>query len=293
MALPYSLSEGLAGLRRAKFAAFASTSAMTVALVLIGLFGLVAFEAQEVSNWLRQRVGELRIYLTDEAGETVAEALRTRAAATPGVEEAEYISPAEAQVIFERDFGEGAEDFYETPFLPAEIKVRVASDYATPDSLTSLAEEFASWNRVDDVIFNQALLVKVQQNLRLISIVGLSLGTLVVLAALFLVANTIRLTVYARRLLIRTMKLVGATDAFIRRPFVVEGIVQGAVGGVGASLILWALYRFAAGQLPQLGAQTTLGGLALAGALIGVGVVLGWVGSYFAVRRFVRRVALH
>lgn len=293
MPLPYSLREGLAGFKRAKFAALASTSAMTVALILIGMFGLAAFEAQRVSDWLRQRVGEVELFLSEKTEQRMARALTDRARTTPGVAETEYVSHQEAQVIFQREFGEGAEIFFDEPFLPASIKIRVQSGYANPDSLNQLVSEFESWNRVDEVVFNQPLLVKVQQNLRLLTLAGLALGILVVVASVFLVANTIRLTIYARRLLIRTMKLVGATDTFIRRPFVVEGIAQGALAGLIAGGGVWAGYQLLGNYLPQLQAGGAIAGFTIAGALVCIGIVLGWLGSYFAVRRFIKNVALH
>lgn len=293
MSLPYSLREGLAGFKRAKFAAFASTSAMTVALILIGMFGLAAYETQRVSNWLRQRVGEVELFLSEKTDQRMARALTERARTTPGVAETEYVTHEEAQAIFRREFGEGAEIFFDEPFLPASVKVRVQSDYANPDSLSTMVDEFKSWNRVDEVVFNQPLLVKVQRNLRLITLGGFALGALVVVASVFLVANTIRLTIYARRLLIRTMKLVGATDAFIRRPFMVEGIAQGFIAGGIAGGGVWGLYRLAGGYLPQLEGSGTWAGIVIAIGLVPLGMVLGWLGSYFAVRRFIRNVALH
>ncbi len=292
MLIPYSVKEGLAGFQRAKFAVFAATSAMSVALVLIGLFALLSFEAQQVSTWLRQRVGELEMFLAEDIDRTQAQSLHLRAETMPGVLEAEYISKEEAGRIFREEFGEGAEVFLNEPFLPASIKVRVRSSYANPDSLSRLVSEFKSWNRVDDVVFNQPLLVKVQQNIRLLSIAGLLLGTIVVLASIFLVANTIRLTIYARRLLIRTMKLVGATDGFIRRPFIVEGIAQGLLAGVLAALVLSGFYSVLAEYLPQLGISS---GVVVVLSNLGViiaGVTLGWLGSLFAVRRFIQNVAI-
>lgn len=290
MSLPYSIKEGLAGFQRAKFAVVAATSAMTVALVLIGLFAMLSYEAQKVSSWLRSRVGELEIFLEESVEPAAAEALYMRAGATPGVDEAEYVSQEEAQAIFEQEFGEGADVFLDEPFLPASIKVRVRSRYANPDSLTALVAEFEKWNRVDEVVFNQPLLIKVQQNLRLLTIAGLLLGTIVVLASLFLVANTIRLTIYARRLLIRTMKLVGATDSFIRRPFIVEGIAQGLLAGVTAALILSGLYSLMSGYLPQIGGSSSAVALLVTVGVILSGVALGWIGSLLAVRRFIQNV---
>jgi len=293
MSLTYSIREGLAGFRRAKFAFIASVSATAVALILIGTFALLTFKAQQVTSWMKQRVGELEVFLDEEVDEPTARAISARADLVLGVDEVEYVSREEARAVFRREFGEGSEIFLDEPFLPASVKVRVDSDYANPDSLQSLVSEFSSWARVDEVVFNQPLLVKVQQNLRLFTLTGLALGALVVLAALFLVGNTIRLTIYARRLLIRTMKLVGATDAFIQRPFIVEGVMQGVIAGGIASLLLWGLYGVLAGYLPQFQGSDTVLLVLLTVGLVFLGALLGWLGSYFAVRRFIKNVALH
>lgn len=290
--LPYSIREGLAGFQRAKFAVFTSTSAMAVALVLIGLFGFLSYQAQQVSDWLRQRVGELEVFLEDTIDTPMARALHERAQATLGVAGADFISREEATRIFTEEFGEGAEIFLNESFLPASIKVRIESDYANPDSLHALIAEFSSWNRVDEVVFNEPLLAKVQENLRLLNTVGLALGILVILASLFLVGNTIRLTIYARRLLIRTMKLVGATDSFIRRPFLVEGVMQGLLAGVLASGIVWGLSSAIGTYLPQMAIAGWTGVFLVIGVIV-VGAILGWLGSLFAVRRFIRTIQLH
>ena len=294
MSLSYSIREGVASLRRAKFASAASTSAMAVALVLIGLFMLLSIEANYVSDWLRQRVGELEVFLEDDVSETLALAMHERARNTAGVAETDYISKAEAQAVFRKEFGEGSDLFFDEPFLPASIKVRVNSSYANPDSLNAMVDHFESWARVDEVIFNQPLLVKVQKNLSLIRTMGLWLGALVVLASIFLVGNTIRLTIYARRLLIRTMKLVGATDTFIRRPFIVEGILQGLFASILACFALFVLYGLVSNYLPQVDSTGGSGPLfLLVVAVLMTGLFLGWIGSFFAVRRFIRHVALH
>ncbi len=291
MSLTYTIREGLAGFRRAKFAFIAATTATAVALVLIGMFALISYQAGQVTTWLRQRVGELEIFIED-VEEPIALAIDARAALAPGVDETEYVSKEQAREIFRQEFGEGSELFLDQPFLPASIKVRVTPAYANPDSLQRLVAEFSSWNRVQEVVFNQPLLMKVQQNLRLLTFSGLTLGLLVVLAALFLVGNTIRLTIYARRLLIRTMKLVGATDTFIQQPFLVEGVLQGVLAGAGASVLVWLLYGAMAGYVPALGVSAWA--LLLLGlGIVGAGALLGWIGSFFAVRRFIKQVALH
>ncbi len=293
MSILFSIREGLSGFRRARMASAASTSAMAVALMLIGLFFALSIQANALSSWLRQRAGEMELFL-DPVDARTAEALVARAAAASGVAEARYISSREAQEIFKQEFGEGAEMYYDEPFLPASIRVRLVDAWATPESLAVLAEEFGSWNRVDEVVYNQDLLVKVQRNLRLLTLLGAGIGLFVTLAAVFLVANTIRLTIYARRLLIRTMKLVGATDAYIRRPFLVEGALQGAAAGLAAGLVLWALSGAVAGAALPVGAGLSVGAaLAYLLFLMALGGGLGWLASWLAVRRFIRNVALH
>ncbi|MFB6231554.1 MAG: cell division protein FtsX [Salinibacter sp.] len=290
--LPYFVREGLANLRRTKFAAFASTSTITVALVLVGAFGVVGYEAKVVSGALREQAGEMEAFIDQDAGEQTKEALHSRIQTMPGVARAEFISHEEAAKIFRREFGEEAAAFEDPTFLPASIRVEMTPPYARPDSMTRIAALIEGWKGVDDVVLNRDLLTQVAQNRRLINTVGLVLGGVVVLAAVILVANTIRLTIYARRLLIRTMKLVGATDRFVRRPFLVEGTVQGLVGGLAASGIVWTLYRVLFRQLGQAPMPVSVEGTLL-GGLVGLGGLLGWIGAYFAARRFIQNVELH
>jgi cell division transport system permease protein len=290
----YSVREGLANFRRARFAVFASTTATAVALVLIGLFAMLSLEARQVASWLRQRVGEMEVFLDDAATEAERRSVHARAETLPPVQEARYVSAEEAQAIFAREFGEGAETYFDEAFLPASVKVRLVASHAHPDSLVQVADAIARWDHVDEVVFNRPLLVQVQRNLELLTLAGGALGALVLLASMVLVGNTIRLTIYARRLLIRTMKLVGATDRFVRRPFVVEGIAQGFLAGLIAGSVLYGLRRALTRYLPQLDPP---GGPPLEwyviGGVVGLGVVLGWLGSTVAVRRFIRRVRLH
>ena len=292
MLLPYTIREGFANIRRAKFATFASTSAITVALTLIGVFAIVAIKTQEISSMLREQAGEMEVFIEGDASPRQQDALHARIETMPGVDRTEFISQEDAAEIFRREFGEQASVYDNPTFLPASVKVWVDPAYANPDSMSQLASEFEGWTHADDIVFNRDLLARVARNRQMVSMVGTTLAAIVIVAAIFLVGNTIRLTIYARRLLIRTMKLVGATDRFIRRPFLVEGLLQGFVGGLFAALIVWAGYRLFLQHMDQppepLALELTLGG-----TLVGVGVVLGWIGSYFAARRFIRRVELH
>lgn len=292
LVLPYFVREGLSNLRRAKFSAFASTSAITVALVLVGVFGIAGYEASVVSETLRERAGQMEVFIERDATEQVQEALHARIETIPGVAHTEFVSQEEAAEIFRREFGEGAAAFEDPTFLPASIKIEMEPSHAHPDSMSQTASIIEQWRGADDVVLNRDLLVRVAQNRRLVNAVGIALGGIVVIAAIFLVANTIRLTIYARRLLIRTMKLVGATDSFVRRPFLVEGIVQGFLGGLVAGGLVWGLYRGFLYQIDRAPVSLRVE-LLLVGSLVGGGVLLGWAGSYFAARRFIQKIELH
>uniref|UniRef100_UPI000C9F07E2 cell division protein FtsX n=1 Tax=Salinibacter altiplanensis TaxID=1803181 RepID=UPI000C9F07E2 len=237
--LPYVIREGVANLQRATFSAVASTSAIAVALVLVGVFGIVGYEATVVSDMLREQASQMELFIEQDATEDIEEALHARVRTLPGVARAEFISHEEAARVFREEFGEGASAFEDPTFLPASIKIEMSPSHAHPDSMARAADMMKEWRGAQEVVLNRDLLTRVAQNRQLINAVGLSLGGVVVLAALFLVANTIRLTIYARRLLIRTMKLVGATDRFVRRPFLIEGIVQGFAGGTIAGGVVW------------------------------------------------------
>ncbi len=290
--LPFFVREGFANLRRAKFSAFASTSAITVALILVGVFGIVGYEAKVVSDMLREQASRMEVFIEQNATEEEQEALHARIKTIPGVAQTEFVSHEEAADIFRREFGEGASAFEDPTFLPASIKIEMEPSHADPDSMSRTADVIKEWRGVDDVVLNRDLLVRVTENRQLINAIGLALGSIVVLAAVFLVANTIRLTIYARRLLIRTMKLVGATDRFVRRPFLVEGIVQGFLGGLVAGGIVWGIYRGFLQQIDQVPLSLHVE-IAFLGGLVAGGVLLGWIGSYFAARRFIQNIELH
>ncbi|MFN3597857.1 MAG: cell division protein FtsX [Rubricoccaceae bacterium] len=298
MSLAYTFREGLAGFRRARLATATSVSALAVALVLIGLFVLIGWQWNRAANELRQRAGEVEVFL-DPLDALQTARLRERLESLPGVDTVRYVSREEAVQVFRETFGEAPDLFEGELFLPASFRVRFRGDYAQADSLEQVARRIESWGRVQEATFDAPLLDVVERNRRVFSGIGLAMGLLVVAAALLLVGNTVRLSIYARRMLIRTMKLVGATNGFIRRPFLIEGLVQGFVAGVVAAVLLWLLYGLLLGSLAEADALPAAasgwpGGtpvLALA-ALVVLGLVLGLLASWVAVRQFIRRVPL-
>lgn len=298
MSFSYTFREGIAGFRRFRLATATSVSALALALVLIGVFVLLGWLGRLAVTEVRQQAGQVEVFLND-VEESEAEALRERLVALTAVDSVHFVSKARALEIFREEFGDEAAFMGDELFLPASYHVRLIGAYANPDSLEAFRARVETWDIVDEIRYMPNLLRDIQRNMRVLSGIGLGVVLLVVIAALLLVGNTIRLSVYARRMLIRTMKLVGATNGFIRRPFLVEGAVQGLLAGILASVAVWGLYAFLTAQLLSVdllpaSAATFLGGsvLVAVGAIILAGLLLGLFASWVSVRRFIRRVQL-
>lgn len=298
MALSYTIREGLAGFSRAKLATATSVTALAIALVLIGMFSLLGWQWNRLADSLRDRAGEAEVFLKPADAEITAR-VGDRLREVAGIDSIRFVSHEEAAQIFREAFGEGADLYSDEQFLPASYKIRLSGAYASPDSLQKLAARVSAWAPVDEVAYDEDLLQAVERNRAVFSAVALAVALLVVLAALLLVGNTVRLSIYARRLLIRTMKLVGATNSFIRRPFLVEGLVHGLVAGVVAGGILYGLYELFLGTLRRADALGMDGGGWPGGSpfpailgIVAVGILLGWLASWVAVRRFVSQVQL-
>ncbi len=295
MSLGYVLKEGFAGLGRARLAAFTSIFSLFIAVLLIGVLFRIGYNAYEVAQLIRQQV-EVEIFL-DDLDENATREMEEILLQKPHIEGLTYISTDSASQVFQQEFGLGAETIAEMNFLPASFRV-LMSDEFNVTQIDSLVQEIRTYEGVDEVRFNLALLQMIEQRTEMLVLAGSGLGIFILLVAIILVFNTIRLTIYAKRDLIRAMKLVGATNSFIRRPFLVEGVLQGSIAGGLAALTVFILFEWAVPHfLPQIGVLSwpmgewyflTLGIVLLA-------IIMGWWGSRWAARRFIRdsRVGLN
>lgn len=293
MSLGYVIREGVAGLSRARLAAFTSVFSLFVAVLLIGVLSRIGFNAYEVSQLLRQQI-EVEVFLEDIDDQTTRE-LRSRIENRPFVEEVSYISRDSATAIFQHDFGLGAETLSELDFLPASFRIQVKSD-SEAGQVSELADEIAGYSGVDEVRFNRALLELLESRTEAILLTGSVIGLFVLFVAMILVFNTIRLTIYAKRDLIRAMKLVGATNGFIRRPFLVEGMFQGLIAGSLAGLLIVLIFSLAVPAfVPQLGVLSWPFGrwYYLVVGVVVLAVLMGWLGSRWAARRFIRETRVY
>ncbi len=293
MSLGYVLKEGVAGLSRARLAAFTSVFSLFVAVLLVGVLSRVGFNAYEVIQVLKQQV-EVEVFLQN-VDERTTDEIRERIEKQPIVTELSYISRDSAAKIFQEDFGIGSDALADLKFLPASFKVRV-SESAEIAQIDTLVREMSDYRGVDEVRFNQALLQTLESRTETLFMIGSVIGLFILFVAMILVFNTIRLTIYAKRDLIRAMKLVGATNSFIRRPFLVEGIVQGVIAGTLASIVLFILFEWIVpGLVPQLGILSWPFGrwYFMVGGVLLLAMFMGWLGSRWAARKFIRETRVY
>lgn len=287
MSLSYTLRESISGFRRTKLSSLLSILTISVALLLLGAFGVVTIHAARFLDELRSRV-ELEVFLEEPIARRTVDSLRAVISGLDGVGTIAFVSKDEAARIFKKEFGEDILSILEFNPLPPSFKVGLADGYRTAAHAERLERRIAVLGGIESVKYQKKYLEIIDERARIIHDLTLGLGVLVGLSAIFLVSNTIRLAIAAKRQIIRTMDLVGATRTFIRLPFLLEGIIQGILGGALAAGVLYLLLT----QAVRLISQDLPGLLSIEpafyGAVVLAGALLGWIGSTIAVLRFIR-----
>lgn len=285
----------LAAMRRSWAVTSLAIVTISVALAILGAFGVVAAQLRVVSSRLGGQLA-VSVYLQEGTPESRGTALADELARWPEVAKADYWTSAEAMDAFRDDLGDDAVilDGLEDTVLPASVELTVAPHVGTVAEVRALADRAATLEGVAEVRFGEERLERLQLLSRLVEGAFVVLGAALLLATLFIVANTVRLTVFARRDEIEVLRLVGATGTFVRAPFIVEGVLQGGIGGLLAWVWLVAVDNALRAGLERmlrlaygaLSAQLDL--LPWLGPLVGAGLLLGALGSAIAVGRFLR-----
>lgn len=287
MNIKYIIKEGFAGIKRAKLAATTSIFSLFIAILLLGILSRISYNVYMQAMSFRDLI-EIEVFLFDVDERTISQveaSLNEQAL----IQDVTFISKDSASAVMKREFGPGVEELVDLNFLPSSFRVKINSE-ATTDEVQMLVSGVQNLRGVDEVKYNEGLLRVMETNLNLFTMVGGGIGFLILLAAVILVYNTIRLTIYAKRELIRAMKLVGATNGFIRSPFIVEGILQGIIAGTFSVLSVFALFEFLLPlYVPELGVLSWPFGrwYFLIGAMFGLAILMGWWGSRLAARKFI------
>ena len=281
----YMIDEMMINLGRRKGANTIAVIIMGLSLLILAVFMVVTLN---LASLIDRTSSEMRIfvYLEDGIGQDEIRDIQYKLMGLRGIEEVSFVSREEALGEFREILGTESDLLDDLPAnpLPDAFRVKPRRGMISSEFLSSVAAEVGKWGGVDEVRYGEKWFERGERLVKGIYIIDLALGFIIFVSVIFVIYNTVRLTVLHRRVTIDVMKLVGATNAFIRVPFVLEGALQGAAASLLAIALLAAIYTFSSRYLPGLVFMRN-------DALVGYVVfcaVLGAVGSYSAMRRFLK-----
>ncbi len=261
---------------------------MSIALVLflLGLLGMLVLNAKTISNNFKERV-VMTIYLNETAKEVEINQLEKSLAMANYVKETKYVSKEDAADFMKGEYGEDFLDDVGFNPLQNSIDVNLKANFVTEQRLDSISQATLTKKFVDDVSYNKDLVSIMNSNVKRISLWVIIISVLFTLIAVLLINSSIRLAVYSKRFIIKTMQMVGATKQFIRRPFIWRSVRLGVIGAIlaliGMAVVLYYLNK----TFPEL--ELLSNQILLIGLFVGIfiiGILITWVSTYFATQRF-------
>lgn len=261
---------------------------ITLVLFMLGLLGILLLNSKKLSDHVRENIG-FSIIMNPNVKEARIMELKKTLDASEFVKYTEYITPEEAAEELQEDLGEDFIGFLGyNPLLPS-IDLRLNANYANMDSLKVIEARLLENTDIKEVYYQESLVDMINDNVRRISIFILIFSVLLLIIATALINNTIRLSVYSRRFLIRSMQLVGATKSFIRTPFILTGILHGLLAAFFASIALAGILYALLQQIPELISLNDFKLFAILFALIVLtGVLITWLSNLSAVNKYLK-----
>lgn len=274
--------------RRAKTSYFSTVISLSLVLFMLGTLGLIVLHAKKLSDYVKENIG-FSVILKENVKEVDIVQLQKTLDAANYVKSTEYITKEKAAESLKNDLGEDFITFLGYNPLLASIEVRLKADFANNDSIAWIERDLLSNTKVKEVIYQKSLISMVNENIKKISLVMLGFSALLLLISIALINNTIRLSIYSKRFLIKSMQLVGATKGFIRRPFVIKGFMQGIYAGIISVALLVGLLYLAQREIPELLFLQDEQLIAiLFGFVILLGILISWFSTFLAVRKYLR-----
>ena len=263
-----------------------STISISLVLFLLGLIALMGLLANNLSVYVRENIS-FSIVLKDDMKDTDLQRLQKRLDISPFVKSTEFISKERAAKELEEELGENPETFLGFNPLLASIEVKLKSEYANPDSISVIEKKIKTNTNVRDVLYRKDLLQMVNENMKRIGLILFSLAVVLMVISFALISNTIRLMVYSKRFLIYTMKLVGATNSFIRRPFIASNIVNGIIASFLAIGMMIGFFYYLTSEVSDIMRLFDIKILLVVFCIVIVlGIFISVLSTYLAVNRY-------
>lgn len=291
MSVSYIFKESFSGFKRAKIAAIITIFTITISLFLLSVFLLILENTSRIVQHIRDRI-DLEVFLSDNLSLEETGVLKFQILKIDGIDSLRYISKAEAAQIFKQEFGEDFNQVLDFNPLPPSFKISIKNEYKNSESVKQIKSQISTFNGVDEVVYRKTLLELLDRRAKLFWQISLGLGIFIGMISIFLVSNTIRLIIYSKRKIIETMQLVGATEKFIRTPFILEGIIHGLIAGMISSGFLFLIVKFGITLLSEDILSLIFIGDYFYFTIIILGCLLGFIGSSISTRVFIRRLYL-
>lgn len=255
---------------------------------MVGLMGFLVLNARNLSEYVKENIS-FSVILDEEIKEVDIIRIQKNLDAARYVKSTRYITKERAASELEDMLGEDFISFLGYNPLSPSIEVNLFAAWANPDSIAVIEKDIEQFQDVQEVYYQKSLVHLVNENIRRISIIITAFSLMLFLISLSLINNTIRLSVYARRFIINTMKLVGATNAFIRRPFLARSAAHGLYAAILANGLMFGLIYTVQKEFADLFGfhdLQTIGLLFL--SIVILGIIINWISTFFAVSRYLR-----
>ena len=266
------------------------STVISIALVLLmtGLLGLLLVHAKNLSNYVKENI-VLNIIMNEGVSEGNVLAYQKKLESDPYVLRSQYISKELAAKNLSEELGEDFVEFLGHNPLLSSIDIYLKAEYANTDSIQTFIKKVSTNEMVKEVVYQESLIDMVNKNIRTIGIVILAFTALLLVIAVALINNTIRLAIYSQRFLIKSMQMVGATRGFIRRPFLGYGILHGLLGALIAILLLLLTLHLGQREIPELVFLRNWFEFIVIFVIVALlGILISGLSTYFAVSKYLR-----
>ncbi len=272
--------------RRIRSSQLTSVISISLVLLLLGMVGLLLINGRNIRQQVMESIG-FNVILKENVKEADIYQLQKILDSREFILSTEYITKEEAALETEQMLGEDFIRFLGYNPLPPSIRVRLYQPWANPDSVMIIEQNLMKYNSIEEVYYKKSLLYAVNENIRQITFIILGFSILLALISVTLINNTIRLSIYSKRFIINTMQLVGATRAFIRKPFLFKSAVSGFTGSLIALAPLFGLVYLLQEEFEGVISLRDYDMLAiLALGVILTGIALNWISTFFAVNKY-------
>jgi cell division transport system permease protein len=259
---------------------------IALVLFLLGCLGLLVINSKKVADHFKEQV-VMTIYLNDTAKEVEVNQLKKSLAMAEYSKEAQYVSKEEAAELMKAETGEDFMDFVGYNPLKNSIDVYLKADYVTTEKLSEISENLSNKSFIEEIRYDNDLVELMNDNVKRISFWVLIISALFTLIAVLLINSSIRLAVYSKRFIIKTMQMVGATKSFIRKPFVWKSVQLGIIGAIVALIGMSVVLYYLDITFPELELlRNTVMIIGLFAGIFVLGIIITWISTFIATQRF-------